>query len=462
MYVIGATLAPAHVTVSIPEGWAIATGLEPTSDPHTFFAPSAAILVDGPILSGKLSKWSFAVDGVPHQAVYWALPDATPFDTLTLVTRIQKLVQQASALFGRLPYREYLFLLQDGAWGGLEHYNSVTLGAQSAQLAKAPTGLLSEMAHEYIHTWNLMRIRPAEYADVHYKKQQLSRGLWWSEGLTMFYADLLSRRAWLPVVDSPRLHHLQALMRRYFNNAGSTRLSPEKVSLASYGPRGMLGNYIGSAHLQGELLGTVLDLIIRDATDGKRSIDDVMRRMMERFSAERGFTGKDIENIITKVCRCNVRPFFDDFVRGNKAIDFNKYLGLMGLRSKLSWTAALTAEGKPAPDIRVYSWQAPTGALHLGILDPASAWGKAGLHTGDVIKTVNGNPVATPREFFSIARNTQIGDRLPVEVQRPNGSMYRTTVVVSGYQQAVVEIAEIEGVTERQRVLRKQWTTGDE
>ena len=191
LYVVGATLAPAHVALELPQGWAAATGLEPTADPAIFFAPSVDVLTDSPVLVGRFATWRFTMDGVPHRVVYWPLADATPFDTAAFADNVERLARQTIALFGRAPYREYAFLFQDGAYGGLEHRNSVTLGAPSADLARDPKWLLAETAHEYIHTWNLMRIHPAEYGDVDYRTQPRTRGLWWSEGLTMF-----SREPW--------------------------------------------------------------------------------------------------------------------------------------------------------------------------------------------------------------------------------------------------------------------------
>src|SRR6184192_605572 len=338
MYVVGATLAPSHVTLELPPEWEIATGLEPTLDPRTFFAPSVGVLVDSPLLVGRLRSWRFAVDGVPHRVVYWPLPDAAPFDTVALVGNIERLSRQAVALFGRAPYRDYSFLLEDGAYGALEHRSSVTLGAPSADLARDPTELLMEIAHEYFHTWNLMRIHPAEYGDVSYRPPPRARGLWWSEGLTMLYADLLLRRAGLPVSDSTRAAHLEGLIGRYLASPGNSRFSPESVSVVAYGAApGALGDYSASTHLQGELLGTMLDLIVRDATNGARSIDDVMRAMLERFSGARGFTGRDVERTVADVCACNVHTFFEAHVRGAKPIDFYQYLRLIGMRTHVSW-----------------------------------------------------------------------------------------------------------------------------
>ena len=295
MYIVGATLVPCYVTFDLPQGWDNATGLQPTIDPHTYFAPSVDVLIDSPALVGHFSSWRFAVDGVPHRVVYWSLADAQPFDTLALVRGVEGLTEQAIALFGRAPYRDYTFLLQDGAAGSLEHWNSVTIGATSARLASDLPDVLGEAAHEYFHTWNLMRIHPAGYGGVDYRPARRSHGLWWGEGITMLYADALLRRAGLSRPDSTRAAHLEGLITRYLASPGNARFSPESVSVITYGtPPGALGDYSASVHLQGELIGTMLDLIIRDATQGRRSLDDVMRIMLARYSGEQGYTTRDI------------------------------------------------------------------------------------------------------------------------------------------------------------------------
>jgi predicted metalloprotease with PDZ domain len=457
MFVVGATLAPSHITLKLPPRWMTATGLEATADPSTFFAPSAAVLVDAPILIGHFSIWQFRVDQVPHRVVYWPVPNAVLFDTITLVNYVQKFVQKSLSLFGRLPYREYSFLLQDGAYGALEHYNSVTIGVSSPQLAKDISSCLGTLAHEYFHTWNLLRIHPSEFGDVNYKTPELSRGLWWSEGLTMFYADLLRRRAGLPVYDSTRIKHLEGLIAQYYNSPGNMHISPEKVSLAAFGPPGMLGDYSASTHLQGELLGTLLDLIIRDETFDKSSMDDVMRKMMERFSGAEGFTNRDIEQIVAAICKCNIHPFFKEHIYGNNPIDFNKYLQLAGMRSDTTWTDAPDADGKPAADLRVYSFQYPGDPrVKLGITDPSSCWGRAGLHTGDEILTMNKAPIKSAADCRQLLRILKIGDTVFIEVKRQTG-VGKVKIIISGYKEAMVRIDEIQTSTGRQRNLYEAW-----
>ena len=457
MYIVGFTLAPAYVSVEIPGDWGIATGLLPTVDPTTFYAPSAFTLIDDPIFVGKMMSWQFEVDNVPHRVVYWALPAAKQFDTAKLVAGIKKIVEQTSGLFGRLPYRDYTFMLQDGAVGSLEHTNSVTVGAPASQLAQDAWSAMPEISHEYLHTWNLMRIHPVEYGDVSYKTPPLSKGLWFSEGLTIFFSDLLMRRAKLPVFDSTRIVHLKNLIRRYTQSPAYLKYSAEKISLASYAPIGMLGDYSGSTHLQGEVLGAMLDFIVLDATNGRKSMDDVIRKMLEKFSAEKGFTSADVEKTVEQVCGCSVHQFFQDHVFGMKQIDFDNWLKLIGLRSKVEWKDATSPDGKSTADLRVYVWQDPTeGFLRIGITNPASCWAKAGLHTGDKLISVNGNTIPTIRQFRQFTSGIKIGDTVTVDVDSPTGRK-KAEVHVTGYQIPEVQINTVPLVTEKQKRLYEHW-----
>jgi predicted metalloprotease with PDZ domain len=458
LYVLGAELAPAHVTLDLPRDWQVATGLVPTADPRTFFAPSADVLVDSPILIGRLRSWRFAVHGVPHRVVYWPLPDATPFDTAAFVSGIERLVGQAVSLFGRAPYRDYTFTLQDGAYGALEHLNSVTLGAASADLANDPTAALAETAHEFIHTWNLMRIRPVEYRAVDYRTQPPVAGLWFSEGLTLFYADVLLRRAGLPIRDSTRVAHLERLVARYLASPGNARHAAEAVSRVAYNaPPGSLGDYGASTHLQGEVLGTVLDLVVRDATGGERSMDDVMRLMLERSLGARGFDGRDVEAAVEQVCGCDVTPLFDAHIRnGGPAIDFDRYLGLIGLRAGVTWAPAVW-NGQPERDLRLFAWEPPAEeGLRLIVSNAASIWGQAGLHTGDRLVAVNDSAVTSWPAFRALLVSLRMGDTVRLEVRRPAGP-FRATVVIAGFDRPVVRIEELPAATARQRALRAQW-----
>jgi predicted metalloprotease with PDZ domain len=186
-------------------------------------------------------------------------------------------------------------------------------------------------------------------------------------------------------------------------------------------------------------------------------MDDLMRKMLINFSGEKGFTSKDVEETAHFICSCNVDQFFTDHVFGHKQIDFNKYLKLAGLQMTVAPKDVLSNDGKPAPDLRVYSWQKPNEELiRIGITNPQSCWGKAGLHTGDIIKSLNGVPITTRNDFRQAIRGITVGDTVALEIQKPPGRV-KINVVISGYQQPEVRIQHLADATQKQEKIFTQW-----
>jgi len=444
MYLVGAERMPVTVTLELPASWRVTTGLERTRDPKMFTAANAAALMESPVLAGHVREWRFVEHGITHRIVYWPLPDATPFDTIAFVSGIQRMVAQVFALFGRAPYREYVFQFQDGAVGGLEHSSSVSLGARSAALARDPNEEIEETAHEFFHTWNLLAIKPSEYRDIDYRTQPPISSLWFSEGLTIFYADRLLRRAGIPLQDSTPTAHLERLLSRYLFNPAYQRFSAEAISRVAYNAEpGALGDYSAGPHLHGEVLGTMLDFVIRDATQGRRSMDDVMRVLFDRSATSR-MDGRAIEQAVEDVCGCDVTPFFDAYVRNATPLDYNRYLALQGLRASVTWAPAVN-NGEPDRDLRIYGWEPDGGGLRIAITNPASVWGRAGLHSRDRLISMDGAAVNTWSELRARLVRLRIGDTVRVEVERPApAGRFVAHVVVAGFERPVVRIERIE------------------
>ncbi|HEX2778821.1 MAG TPA: PDZ domain-containing protein [Gemmatimonadaceae bacterium] len=461
LYIVGAERAPANVALELPSSWEIATGLTPTTDPRRFRADDVEMLVDSPILTGNLRSWWFAVDDTPHRVAYWPLPNATPFDTALFLRAVSGIAREAIAMFGGAPYHDYTFLVQDGAYGGLEHANSVTGGAESRRLAAGMANDLENLTHEYFHTWNLVRIHPVgRGGPPTYVPNGATRGLWFSEGLTIFYTDLLARRAGAPTRDSTRRAHVERLLARYFFDPGDTAIAPERASLAEYAGPGTVGDYDPSPHTQGEVIGTMLDLLIREATGDRRTIDDLMRVMMQRFSGDSGFTSRGVERAVADVCGCNATPFFARWVRGAGAIDVNRYLRAIGYRADVTHVPAMTAEGAPVPDFRLFaSSDSPAEPLHLILTDPRSIWGRAGLHTNDQLVALNGQPMREAGDFRRTLRALRIGDTARVAVLR-RGQRVVATVPIGGFDRVVVRLVELPDATPQQLARRARWATG--
>jgi predicted metalloprotease with PDZ domain len=454
-----------RVTFYLPKTWQIATGLEPTNKSNVFTASSAETLLDCPVLIGHLRKWHFTVNNVSHTIAYLPVANAAQFDSSTFVNNIKTIVQQAVKIFNGMPYKHFIFLLEDGENGAMEHHNSVTLGAPSSMLATNMKELYEELAHEFFHTWNLMSIKPAEYTPLNYGPQQTSAGLWFSEGFTMFYADLLLRRAGLPLADSAdstRITHLQSLMTRYYSDTGNTVIAPGNVSLASNAPPGMLGDYNASVHLQGELLGSMLDLMIRDASDSKRNLNDVMKLMFKRFH-DKGFYAADVEQAVKDICLCNndVHSFFKDYIYNGNAIDFNIYLKLAGLQFQLTYASAKNNEGQPEPDLPVYVWQPIGDSLyHIAVRNPVNCFTRAGIHTGDIVIALNNKIISKRQDFYSLLNTLHIDDKLWVTTKR-DGRTIIIPVIITGYDKPIVKIKKLNNSSPQQQRLLELWEEGN-
>ena len=461
-YLVGQTQLPSTVSFDLPRGWQVASGLDPTADSNTFIASSAESLTDCPVLAGRLHRWKFNHNGISYTVAYLPAADTLSFDTTLLVANIKKIVAQTVGLFGGVPYKHYTFQLVDGVYGALEHANSATFGAPAAWLTKSMQEIYEELAHEFSHTWNLVNIRPGDYTDLNYGPQERSAELWFSEGMAMFYADLLVRRAGLPVEDPNRIVHLERLINRYYADTGNSAVPQARVSLASNAAPDQLGDFAGSSiHLQGELIGAMLDLLIRSSTDNRHSFDDVMRLMYTRFGGKPGFHSRDIEQAVAEVCGSNeVHPFFEKYVYEGQALDFGPWLRLIGLRLQLSRRPATSDKGGPAPDSRVYVWQPPgDSAFHFLMTDPRSCWVRAGLHTGDAIVSIDGQSIKDRRSFYELRDRVKIGDTVLVLIRRPAG-MREVPVKITGYEIPVVHLVPAPDADSRSKDLLRQWQEG--
>src|SRR5207249_10877889 len=171
----------------------------------------------------------------------------------------------------------------------------------------------------------------------------------------------------------------------------------------------------------------------------------------------RGFTGADVERVVTELCGCAVNPFFDAHVRGASPIDFDRYLALIGLRTRVTPGPVLGNDGKPIIDFRLRAWLPPgDSSLRLLVAGPESVWGRAGLHTGDRLVAINGAPVPTAADFRALLGRLKVGDTVRVEVSRKAGP-FRADVVMTARERPFVRIEEIPQATDKQRTLRAAW-----
>ncbi|KAF1049864.1 M61 family metallopeptidase [Xylophilus sp.] len=293
----GLEIAPTAATA----GWQVATALDALKTDRSghglYQAADYDALVDTPVELGSFWSGSFVAGGVPHRFV---VAGAAPsFDGERLLADARRICETAIRFWhgrGKPPHAGYLFLLNavDDGYGGLEHRNSTALICKRADLPRLGeshagegyTTLLGLISHEYFHTWNVKRLRPAEFARYDYEQENYTELLWFFEGFTSYYDDLLLRRAGL-IDDATYLRLLGKTINQVRQTPGRHLQSVAEASFDAwtryYRQDENTPNATVSYYTKGALVALSLDLSLR--SEGKTSLDAVMRSL---WAASRG------------------------------------------------------------------------------------------------------------------------------------------------------------------------------
>jgi predicted metalloprotease with PDZ domain len=332
-------LARPHEVVIVPaQGWTRSmTGLsELGGGAHRYRAADFDTLVDSPILVGNPTVHEFTVDGKPHFLVNEG--EAGVFDGVRAARDLATLVETHRKMWGSLPYDKYVFInMITESGGGLEHKNSTILMTSRWTTRTRPAYLawLELASHEFFHVWNVKRLRPSELGPFDYENENFTRNLWIAEGVTDYYAELLTHRAGL----SSREEYLESLS----NQVEGLQMTPgrlvQSAELASfdawikyYRPDENSINTSISYYTKGAVLGFILDAKIRRATNGAKSLDDVMRTAFQRFSGPRGFTPDDFRKVAEETAGTSLQAFWDSAIQGTEELDYKEALDTFGLR----------------------------------------------------------------------------------------------------------------------------------
>ena len=381
---------PHEVTVVLPAAWkASFSGMPnaPDGNPNHYVAADYDVLVDSPIVAGNPTVHTFTVDGKPHHLV--DVGEAGVFDGKRAAQDLQKIVQADKTLWGSLPYDKYIFFnLLTEASGGLEHRNSVMMMATRWKMATRGTYVdwLSLASHEYFHLWNVKRLRPIELGPFDYEKENYPRSLWISEGLTDYYADLQVRRAGLT---SPweYLALLSDAVKTLQTTPGRLTQSVEMASfdawIKQYRPDENSVNTVISYYTKGAVLGFVLDARIRQATNGAKSLDDVMRLAFTRYSGARGFTPEQFRQVASEVAGTDLAAWFRGALETTDEIDYGPALDWYGLEF-----AAQRPQGDRAGWIGAKT-KIDAGRLLVDNVPRGTPAFEAGLNPGDEILAID-------------------------------------------------------------------------
>ncbi len=353
MYVVGHKPDPVRLRIDPPASWRIINGWNISADQREWRFPNYDLMIDTPTEIGP--DWTmeqFNLGGKTYRVVVHSL-GAEGGKRRALVSDLERIVRAETGMWGAPDFDSYTFLIHfaaDGESGdGMEHLTSTQIILPGSLAAPdMPEAALDRAAHEFFHVWNVKRLRPVELGPWDFTRPPSTRSLWIAEGITNYYGHLMQRRAGI-WTDEQLLKTLGQQINEVENSPGSRLMSAEESSLsapfmdgATPTQRNNLSNNSVNYYPKGEVLGIVLDLLIRGKTNGRASLDEVMRRMYQKFYVEspndtyylrgRGYTNEDFERVASEVAGTDLQDFFKRYVRGVETPPYDEALGVVGLR----------------------------------------------------------------------------------------------------------------------------------
>jgi predicted metalloprotease with PDZ domain len=340
----GQERAGVRVEIDAPRGWSAATSLARAAGAQNselrFEARDFDTLVDSPIELGTHREERFDAVGRPHRYAIWPAGAIGDADARRLVDDTKAMLEAEARLFGgTLPYEAYELLLHlsPRGRGGLEHRASAALIASAASFATRDgyLDLLSLVAHEVFHAWNIKRLRPAGLVPYRYDAECYTRLLWWFEGGTSYYDWRVLTLARVATIDE-YLDHLAAEIAYLDQTPGRLVGSLEDASydawIKLYRPDENSANSSVSYYRKGEVVCALLDLEIRARSGGRVTLDRVLAHLWAEYGArERPVPEDGMQAIFEGVAGVPLGDLFDGWIRGAAEIDYGKTLAQVGL-----------------------------------------------------------------------------------------------------------------------------------
>jgi len=414
MYVVGRQQEKVNLAImDFPREWraqgALLEECKMVFDQPTCPASASAYdtLVDAPVEAGKFEEFD--------------LPDVSPRITVVIhgdswrkkqvEEDLTRICRYEIKLMGGAPFDHYTFIFHigkaaAGAGGGMEHANSTAISVPSDEY------LPEVAAHEFFHLWNVKRIRPASLEPVDYAKEQYTRALWFAEGVTstigsyaLVRCGIWSRRRFYDDL-SGGITELEA---RPANRWQSAEQSSLDAWLEKYPLYNQPENSV-SYYTKGQILGVLLDLLIRDRTNDEKSLDDVLRSLDSDFAKEGKYyrDSLDIRLTAEKIAGASFEEFFRQYVSGTDPLPYEQVLALAGLQLDKSLRKRATLGFAAVRDTSV--------GLVVRTIDAGGTAEQAGLRVGDQI--VKWNSKEPPRWPERWVREQNAGAVLRLVVRR--------------------------------------------
>lgn len=446
----------------VPPSWKAATALaylrvhtETPSEAfgHLLRAPNYDRLVDSPCELGEFAESDFEQGGAKYRVVIDA--DTGDYNASKLVESLRKITAAETAWMDDRPFETYVFIYHfphGPAGGGMEHAYSTAIDLSASEL-KDLKNFESVSAHEFFHLWNVKRIRPQSLEPIDYSRENYTRALWFSEGVTTTAADLALLKAGLM---TPELYYekLSAAITTLQSRPAHLTQSAEESSLSTWldkyptyrSPERSINYYN-----KGELLGVLLDLKIRQDSHGRYSIRDLFQSMNRNY-AKQGKFFPDSDGVRTtaeSLTGTDLSSFFQQHVAGTRELPYSELFATVGLN--------LRTENRTVPDPGFTAARNFNPPLVIQEVYGDQAR-NAGLQAGDEIVAVDGRqPARSLEQQFA---NSKPGMRVRLTVQARTG---RKEVELTLGEQSInaYVVQELPQATSEQLARRRAWLNSE-
>jgi predicted metalloprotease with PDZ domain len=480
MWAKGFEARAARVRFDQPPGrtWRVATQLYPTDDPLVFTAPNFHYLMDSPTEFSAFTLRTFTVAGPGGSTPTFRIAlhhDGTDADADALARDVERIVRETMAVFGEFPQFEhdtYTFLADYLPWAngdGMEHRNSTVLTSAGAlRNPQQRLGVLGTVAHEFVHAWNMERIRARDLEPFDFEDADVSAELWFGEGFTSYYDDIIMRRTELAPLEAT-LSSFAALIntvtlspgRRFRSAAEMSQLAPF-VDAASSIDRTSWDNTFISYYTFGAALGLALDVSLRAQSGSQRSLDTYMQALWSRYGrpgqqvpglVSVTYTMADLRAVLAELTtKSFAETFFGRFIEGRDVVDFSPLLAEAGLvvRKRNAGRAFLQAP---------VSFQGGAGARVTAPVAFDSALYRSGVERDDLIVALDGMRVTTQSALDEVLAAHKPGDQIAIRFVRRGGDTVDTMLTLE--EDPRVEVVTIEQtggtLTAPQKQFRERW-----
>ncbi len=405
-------------------------------------------LIDSPIEIGNQQVWNFKVNNIPHQIAFFG---QAKVDSLKFIADVTNMAKTAQNVVGEHPCDHYVFIIHNiqRGTGGLEHLYSTTCSV-SRSAYETPSGyqgIMNLLAHEYFHLWNVKRIRPFALGPFDYENENYTHNLWFSEGITSYYADVINLRTKMVSPDAYLIElgkEISGVENIPGNQIESAASSSWDAWIKYYRPNENSRNSSVSYYDKGSVLGGILNMWIIQKTNGVKCLDDVFQFLYKNFYLKqgRGFTDAELENAFSVVAGTSAADFFKDYIYGVKTPDYASIFKPFGY----VWSD--NNVGKSIPFAGFTSTAGKITSIYKG--GPAF---HAGLNVGDEIVQVNQADFAGVDKLLA---DKKPGDVLKFQVKRDGLERAFDLNIVQTPLKAFA-IQSIESPSATQLALRKKW-----